>query len=155
MARDLAVPPALDLPDGIPLTASLRCIGAPLPNGADQNRPLPPDGVELVLRYKKKQVVTTPERLSVEACRELMAFLEKEHPEWVCYFAVALFAGVRPDMTHGEMSKLAVKVGEHGSSAITGWQISLLRRHHEGWPRPAHRGAAKPRRLDRAPEHFE
>ena len=72
--------------------------------------------VELVLRYKKKQTVTTPERLSVETCRELMAFLEKEHPEWVCYFAVALFAGVRPDMTHGEMSKFAVKVGEHGAS---------------------------------------
>jgi hypothetical protein len=45
-----------------------------------------------------------------------MTFLEKEHPEWVCYFAVALFVGVRPDMTHGEMAKLAAKVGEHGTS---------------------------------------
>jgi hypothetical protein len=71
--------------------------------------------VELVIRFRKKFTSTTPERLSVETCRDLMAFLETEHPEWVCFFAVALFAGVRPDMTDGEMAKFARKVAAEGA----------------------------------------
>lgn len=34
--------------------------------------------------------------------------------EWCVFFALALFAGVRPDMANGEMSKLAAAVGRDG-----------------------------------------
>ncbi len=59
-------------------------------------------------------VRSLPERLEVETARELMAYLEKEKPQWCLFFAIALFLGVRPDMTNGEMGKLAAAVRRGG-----------------------------------------
>ena len=45
---------------------------------------------------------------------QMMAWLEQEHPQWVTFFALAVFAGVRPDRDDGEMRKLANAIREHG-----------------------------------------
>lgn len=56
-----------------------------------------------------------PERLEIDVAQALMRHLEKNHPEWCLFFAVALFMGVRPDMTNGEMAKLADAVRRDGA----------------------------------------
>jgi len=48
-----------------------------------------------------------PDRLAVEDCRKLMLHLEERQPAWCTFFALALFAGIRPDMHAGELFKLA------------------------------------------------
>jgi integrase len=48
-----------------------------------------------------------PERLDVDRCEQLMRFVEKDHPDWTVFFALALFAGIRPDLRTGELADLA------------------------------------------------
>ena len=68
--------------------------------------------VDAVERFRKRHTSPgTPERLSVSQCRNLMVYLESERPQWVTFFATALFVGVRPD---GEMSGLAAAIGREG-----------------------------------------
>jgi hypothetical protein len=71
--------------------------------------------VQAVPRYGQKQLSKgRPEVMKIETCQALMATLEKEYPEWCCFFAVAMFSGIRPDINLGEMSKLAKCVGRDG-----------------------------------------
>jgi len=71
--------------------------------------------VAAVERFGKRSLARAHrQRLEVQQCRELMAFLEEFYPEWCTFFAVALFAGVRPDMRNGEMFELARCVGRDG-----------------------------------------
>jgi len=66
-------------------------------------------------RYSKKALRRGPKkRLTIEQCQNLMAYLEDHHPDWCCYFAIALFAGIRPDTTNGEMWELARCVERDG-----------------------------------------
>lgn len=70
---------------------------------------------EQVVKYNKRALGGAgPERLSIQSARELMAAAEVEKPEWVTYFALCLFAGVRPDVRNGEMSELARCVERDG-----------------------------------------
>jgi len=64
---------------------------------------------------KHKIVRAQPERLEIETARELMAYLERHHPQWYLFFALTLFLGIRPDMAHGEISKLAKAIGRDGA----------------------------------------
>ena len=59
-------------------------------------------------------VRSLPERLEIETACALMTFIEDRHPDWSLFFTLALFLGVRPDMTYGEMSKLAGAVARDG-----------------------------------------
>ena len=45
----------------------------------------------------------------------MRGYLEENHPEWCCYYAITLFAGVRPDTTNGEMRELSRCVARDGS----------------------------------------
>lgn len=63
---------------------------------------------------KHRIVRHQPERLEVHTARELMRFLEENHPDWVVCFALALFLGIRPDRTTGEIAKLAECVARDG-----------------------------------------
>ncbi len=73
------------------------------------------DPVEPIKRYTKREMPRPlPVRLEVDVCRDLMHWLEVNAPEWCCYFALALFAGVRPDMVDGELAKLAELVRKEG-----------------------------------------
>ena len=70
-----------------------------------------------VLRYKKKALGKTKkprQRLEVAACRELMEYLETHAPKWCTYYAITLFAGIRPDVRNGEMAKLALLIERDG-----------------------------------------
>jgi hypothetical protein len=63
-----------------------------------------------VAKFSKKALGAASrgrDRLEVQQCTALMSYVEKNHPKWCCYFAVALFAGVRPDLRNGEMWELA------------------------------------------------
>lgn len=64
---------------------------------------------------KHKIVRAQPERLDIETARELMAYLEDNHPQWCLFFALTLFLGIRPDMQHGEIAKLAKAVERDGA----------------------------------------
>lgn len=64
---------------------------------------------------KHKIVRGQPERLEVETARQLMAYLETHHPEWCLFFVLTLFLGIRPDMAHGEIAKLASAVRRDGA----------------------------------------
>jgi hypothetical protein len=71
--------------------------------------------VSEVVFFKKKSMPSPPrKRLEVSHADALMTYLEREKPHWCTFFAVALFAGIRPDMLNGEMSKLAMCVGRDG-----------------------------------------
>jgi hypothetical protein len=59
-----------------------------------------------------------PERMEISVCRDLMATIEREYPHWAAFFAVTLFAGVRPDFFSGEMAELAKGVTEKGAGAF-------------------------------------
>ena len=64
--------------------------------------------VASVARHRKRDTLPgLPEILPVERCAALMEYLETEKPHWCCYFALCLFAGIRPD---GEISKLAALI---------------------------------------------
>lgn len=68
-----------------------------------------------VVKYNKRSLGGAgPERLSIQSARELMAAAEVEKPEWVTYFAICLFVGIRPDVRKGEMAKLARCVARDG-----------------------------------------
>jgi hypothetical protein len=74
--------------------------------------------VEMVDRFSKRSIPRPlRQRLDVQQCRDLMAYLERNAPEWCTFFAVTLFAGVRPDMRRGEMFELARCVGRDGVQA--------------------------------------
>jgi len=51
-----------------------------------------------------------------------MIDVEKNYPEWACYFAIALFAGIRP----GQLSKLAHAVAENGTEAYFSGSVIML-----------------------------
>jgi integrase len=57
-----------------------------------------------------------PERLDVSRCVELMRFVEKNYPDWVVFFSLALFAGIRPDLRTGELADLARVCRKEGVS---------------------------------------
>jgi hypothetical protein len=63
--------------------------------------------------YRKCETLSDelPERLTVEKSRELLEYLQANRPQWVTFFAVALFAGLRPD---GEVAKLADAIERDG-----------------------------------------
>lgn len=64
--------------------------------------------VSPLVHYSRRQIVRPlPPRLDIAVCREMMNWVETYAPNWVCFFAITLFAGVRPDMSDGEMAKLA------------------------------------------------
>jgi hypothetical protein len=56
-----------------------------------------------------------PERLAIDTARALMADIETTYSEWSLFFALSLFAGIRPDMANGEIFKLAAAVGRNGA----------------------------------------
>ena len=60
-------------------------------------------------------LATLPERLEIDGARALMAYIETAHPDWCLFFALCLFAGIRPDMANGEIKKLAAAVGRDGA----------------------------------------
>jgi hypothetical protein len=72
----------------------------------------PVDSVEKfanrALRTRNRQA------LPVTTCRELMAFVEANHPDLVTYFVLTLFLGIRPDMKNGEAAELARCVARDG-----------------------------------------
>lgn len=63
---------------------------------------------QLVRSFKRQQLAHGEiPILSAKRCAELMAFLEKfQEGRLVPFFALALFAGIRPDWQDGEISKL-------------------------------------------------
>lgn len=63
---------------------------------------------------KHRIVRAMPERLEIETVRELMTWIESEKPAWCTFFTLALFLGIRPDMTDGEIAKLATVIGRDG-----------------------------------------
>ena len=80
-----------------------------------------------VPKYKIKQRRGSAEILSANEATELMGWLEtyrgkqnRDGSWWgelgcvVPYYALALFAGIRPDWEHGEMSKLKPKTHPYG-----------------------------------------
>ena len=72
--------------------------------------------VMLVKRHTKRSMpVQKREILSVKTCKLLMEHLETDHPQWCLSFALALFAGVRPDRTNGELAKLSRGVERDGT----------------------------------------
>lgn len=74
--------------------------------------------VESVKTFSKRELARgIPDRLEISVCRQLMGFLENDAPEWCSYFAITLFAGVRPDVRDGEMKKLSDGVARDGVSS--------------------------------------
>ena len=68
-----------------------------------------------VLRYSKRATWPGPIKVLTPATvRDMMLWLELEHPSWVTFFALATFAGVRPDCQDGEMFKLATAIARDG-----------------------------------------
>ncbi len=66
-------------------------------------------------RFKKRALGAGPrKRLTAEQAQAFMAHVEKEAPKWACYFAITLFAGIRPDLRNGEMWELARCVERDG-----------------------------------------
>jgi hypothetical protein len=71
-----------------------------------------------IKRYTTKEMGGgLKERLEVETCEELMAYLEEHHPKWVTYFVLTLFLGIRPDLRTGEIWELAQAIKRHGVAA--------------------------------------
>jgi hypothetical protein len=71
--------------------------------------------VALVERFSKKSLrPQARRRLEIDQCVEIMAYLEKNNPEWCCFFAIALFSGIRPDMRSGEIWELGRCVERDG-----------------------------------------
>jgi hypothetical protein len=65
--------------------------------------------------FKNKSLPTPPrERMEIAGVDALMLYLEREKPEWCTFFALALFAGIRPDQRNGEMYELAKCVRRDG-----------------------------------------
>ena len=82
---------------------------------AEPRKYLEKNPVTAVERFRKQALMAQNRRiLTPEQCRELMAFLEANHPAWCCFFAVTLFAGVRPDRMSGEMRELSKCVERDG-----------------------------------------
>lgn len=69
------------------------------------------------VEFFESRLLPTParERLEVQQCHDLMAYLEANMPHWCTFFALTLFAGIRPDMTNGEMHELSKCVGRDGA----------------------------------------
>ena len=55
-----------------------------------------------------------PTTIPVAIAREFMDYLEKSHPDLVAFYALALFAGVRPDKRDGEIKRLADDIARDG-----------------------------------------
>lgn len=74
--------------------------------------------VVAVPRFRKRDTLPPPiEAMSVEQVKGFLAWLEIAHPKWVIAFAIAVFAGVRPDRNKGEMGKLATAIERDGLNA--------------------------------------
>jgi hypothetical protein len=56
-----------------------------------------------------------PERLEIQTAKRLMGYLEEHYPNWCVFFTLTLFLGIRPDMEHGEIAKLATAVKREGA----------------------------------------
>jgi hypothetical protein len=70
-----------------------------------------------ISRFRKRDTLPGPiEVLPCSVVREMMHWLEREKPNWVTIFGLAVFAGIRPDREDGEMFKLA-KAVKRGDSA--------------------------------------
>lgn len=87
--------------------------------------------IDRVPQYKISRSRSTNETLKAERAADLMAFLEKyDGPDYkrascksepgflVPYFALALFAGVRPDWKDGEISKLGAEDIDYSTNVI-------------------------------------
>jgi hypothetical protein len=68
------------------------------------------------VEFFESRLLPTParERLEVQQCRDLMAYLEAKMPQRCTYFALTLFAGIRPDMANGEICELSKCVERDG-----------------------------------------
>ena len=63
--------------------------------------------IEKVIRYQTEHKRGSAAALTTEQAKKLMAHLETyEGGKYVPYYALALFAGIRPDVNKGELSKL-------------------------------------------------
>ncbi len=61
-----------------------------------------------IQRHSRRQMGRKiPNRLTIAACKALMAGIEERYPEWALYFALSLFAGIRPDPKDGELAELS------------------------------------------------
>ena len=78
---------------------------------------LPENPVDAVTKYNKRSLPPrTRLRLDITRCEALMRHVEEHTPAWCTYYAMALFAGIRPDMRGGEMNKLARCIERDGLS---------------------------------------
>lgn len=73
-------------------------------------------------RLKRRLPSRVPEILTADRARALMTDVEKNYPEWACYFAIALFAGILP----GQLSKLAHAVAENGTETYFSGSVIML-----------------------------
>jgi integrase len=70
------------------------------------------------LRIRRRR--GTAETLTAKQAREMMQFLESfEKGRWVPFFALALFAGVRPAVPHGEITRLRPRDVDLDTGIIT------------------------------------
>lgn len=65
---------------------------------------------------KGRKSYKRPKVMSVSVVAELMEFLENEFPQFVAFYAAAVFAGVRQDKKDGELKRLAECVTKSGWS---------------------------------------
>jgi hypothetical protein len=71
--------------------------------------------VDAVRRYRKRQTLPKPAAaIPVQRVEAMMAWIEENYPHWVTFFALAVFAGVRPDRDDGEFFKLSEAIREDG-----------------------------------------
>ena len=76
---------------------------------------LPENPIDGIIKFPKRLLgYRARQRLEPETCRDLMAYLENEQPQWCTFFTLALFLGVRPDMHNGEIWELARCVARDG-----------------------------------------
>ena len=62
-----------------------------------------------------------PDVLHPTRAERLMAWLEINAPEWIPYFVFCLFAGVRPELAHGETGRLhddLIGIGPHANKVM-------------------------------------
>ncbi len=82
---------------------------------APPRRWLTENPVTAVSRHSRRDTLPgNIETLTPSSARDLMNWLESEMPHWVTCFALALFAGIRPDRDDGEMYKLGDAIKKDG-----------------------------------------
>jgi len=83
--------------------------------GEAPRRWIPENPVDAISRYRRRDTLPGPiEIVPCAVASKMMNWLEANKPHWVPCFALAIFAGVRPDRDDGEMRKLANAIGRDG-----------------------------------------